>query len=53
MENFAGFFDFTDHEIGRFLGAIRALPDAGNTLIFHIVGDNGASSEGGMQGTIN
>ena len=53
MENFAGFLSFTDHETGRLLAAIKELPDADNTLIFYIVGDNGASSEGGMTGTIN
>ena len=53
MENFAGYLSFTDAEIGRLLNAIKELPDADNTLIFYIVGDNGASSEGGMQGTIN
>jgi hypothetical protein len=29
------------------------LPDADNTLVFYIVGDNGASSEGGFTGTVN
>lgn len=53
MENYAGFLSFTDHECGRLLEAIRELPDADNTLIFFIVGDNGASSEGGLTGTIN
>lgn len=53
MENFAGYLAFTDHECGRLIQAIEALPDADNTLIFYIVGDNGASSEGGAQGTLN
>jgi arylsulfatase A-like enzyme len=53
MENFAGFLAFTDHECGRLLDAIKQLPDADNTLIFYIVGDNGASSEGGFSGTAN
>jgi len=53
MENFAGYLAFTDHEIGRLIDAIHELPDADNTLIFYIVGDNGASSEGGFSGTIN
>ncbi len=53
MENYAGFLAFTDHEIGRFIDAIHQLPDADNTIIFYIVGDNGASSEGGFDGTIN
>ena len=53
MENFAGYLSYADHECGRLIEAVEALPDADNTLIFYIVGDNGASSEGGFQGTIN
>jgi len=53
MENFAGYLAFADHECGRLLDAISELPDAENTLIFYIVGDNGASSEGGFNGTVN
>jgi len=53
MENFAGYLAFADHEIGRLLTAIRESPDADNTLVFYIVGDNGASSEGGLTGTVN
>ena len=53
FENFAGFLAFTDHEVGRLLEAIDELPDADNTLIIYITGDNGASAEGGMDGTLN
>jgi arylsulfatase len=53
MENFAGYLGFADAECGRLLEAVRELPDADNTLIFFIVGDNGASSEGGFTGTVN
>jgi len=53
MDNFAAYLAYTDHEIGRLIDAIHELPDADNTLIFYIVGDNGASSEGGFDGTIN
>lgn len=53
FENFAGYFAFTDHEIGRLLEAVKELPDAENTMVIYIVGDNGASSEGGMDGTLN
>ncbi len=53
MENFAGYLSYTDHEIGRLIEAIDELPGADNTLIVFIVGDNGASSEGGADGTIN
>jgi len=53
MENYAGYMAFTDHEVGRLLTAIDEIPDADNTLIMYIVGDNGASSEGGLTGTLN
>lgn len=53
MENYAGYMALADHEIGRLLEAIRALPDADNTMVIYIVGDNGASSEGGLSGTVN
>jgi arylsulfatase A-like enzyme len=53
MENFAGYLSFADHECGRLIEAVNELPDADNTLICYIVGDNGASSEGGFTGTIN
>jgi arylsulfatase A-like enzyme len=53
MENFAGYLAYADHECGRLIEAVEGLPDADNTLIFYIVGDNGASSEGGFQGTTN
>jgi hypothetical protein len=53
MENFAAYLAFTDQECGRLLDAVRELPDADNTMIIYIVGDNGASSEGWVSGTIN
>jgi arylsulfatase A-like enzyme len=53
IENFAGYFAFTDHEVGRLLDAVKELPDADNTLVIYIAGDNGASAEGGMDGTLN
>lgn len=52
-ENFAGYLAFADNEVGRLLNAINKLPDADNTLVIYIVGDNGASSEGGLDGTLN
>ena len=53
MEVFAGFTDQTDHEMGRLLEAVHALPDADNTLVFYMIGDNGASGEGGLVGLMN
>jgi len=53
MEVFAGFSEYTDTEIGRLVDAIGDLGQLDNTLIFYIVGDNGASAEGGMAGMFN
>ena len=50
MEVFAGYGAHVDHEIGRVLDAVAKLPDAANTLIIYIVGDNGLSAEGGPEG---
>jgi arylsulfatase A-like enzyme len=53
MEVFAGFGEYADTEIGRLIAAIEATGELDNTLIFYIVGDNGASAEGGMNGLFN
>lgn len=53
MENYSGFLEHTDVEIGRLIAAIERSGELDNTLIIYIVGDNGASGEGGLQGTIN
>ena len=53
MENYSGFLDHTDEQVGRLLSAIEKSGQLENTLIFYIVGDNGASGEGGLEGTVN
>jgi arylsulfatase len=53
MEIFAGFGAQIDYEMGRVLDAVAALPDADNTLVIYILGDNGASAEGGLDGATN
>jgi arylsulfatase len=53
MEVFAGFGEYTDHEIGRLIQAIADMGQLDDTLIFYIVGDNGASAEGGAHGLFN
>jgi arylsulfatase len=53
MEVFAGFLAHTDHEVGRLIDAIDQIGELDNTLIFYIVGDNGASAEGGLAGSVN
>ena len=53
MEIYAGFMEYTDHHVGRLVDALRKLDLLDNTLIFYIIGDNGASAEGTLQGTYN
>ncbi|AIL61765.1 arylsulfatase [Pseudomonas alkylphenolica] len=53
QEVFAGFVAHTDHEVGRLLDTVRALPGGDNTLVIYVTGDNGASAEGSMVGTLN
>lgn len=53
MEVFAGFAAHCDHEMGRVVDAVKQLPDADNTIFIYIVGDNGSSAEGGLEGSIN
>ena len=50
MEVYAGFGEHTDTEIGRLVDAIKETGQLDNTLIFYILGDNGTSAEGGMNG---
>jgi len=49
----AGFLEFTDHEIGRVIDAVRATGELDNTLVIFVAGDNGSGAEGGRYGTAN
>jgi len=53
MEVYAGFGEYTDTEIGRLIQALEQTGQMDNTLIFYIIGDNGTSAEGGMNGVFN
>lgn len=53
MEVYAGFTAQTDYEMGRLIRAARQLPGGDDTLVIYVAGDNGASAEGGPQGTLN
>ena len=53
MEVYAGFLEHTDHHVGRLIDAVEDLGIFDNTLIYYIVGDNGASAEGTMNGAFN
>ena len=53
MEVYAAFAAHTDNEIGRVVKAIEDMGELDNTMILYLVGDNGASAEGGMNGMFN
>ena len=53
MEVFAGFLEHTDHHVGRLVQALEDLEVLDDTLIYYIIGDNGASAEGTINGTFN
>ena len=53
MEVYAGFLEFTDHHVGRLFDALEDLEVFEDTLVYYIVGDNGASAEGTLNGTFN
>lgn len=53
MENYTGYLEYTDAQIGRVIDAVTASGELDNTIIIYIVGDNGASAEGGLEGTVN
>ena len=53
METYAGFAEHTDAEVGRLVSAIEGLGEIDNTLFLYVVGDNGASAEGTMNGLFN
>ena len=53
MEIYAGFLEFTDHHVGRLLDALDDLGVLENTLVYYIIGDNGASAEGTLNGSYN
>src|SRR6185437_6381968 len=53
MEVYAGFLEHTDYHVGRLLDAVADLDLLDDTLVFAMVGDNGASAEGTINGTFN
>ncbi len=53
MEVYAAFLSHTDNELGRLVDTLKDLNILDDTLIYVIIGDNGASAEGSLQGTFN
>ena len=53
METYAGFGEHTDEQVGRLVQGLEQMGVMDNTLFLYIVGDNGASAEGGPEGAYN
>jgi arylsulfatase A-like enzyme len=53
MEVYAGFLEHTDHHVGRLIDSLADLEVLHDTLIYYIIGDNGASAEGTPNGCFN
>ena len=53
MEVYAGFLEHTDHYVGRLVDALEDLGILDDTLVYYIIGDNGASAEGTPNGCFN
>ncbi len=53
MEVYAGVIAYQDSQIGRIVDELARMGQLDNTLVIFIEGDNGASAEGGLSGTLN
>ena len=53
METYAGFLAQTDAQVGRLVGTLQQMGQFENTLFIYVVGDNGASGEGGLEGNFH
>jgi arylsulfatase A-like enzyme len=51
-EVYAGFSEYTDHQVGRIVDYLEQTGQLENTLIFYCA-DNGASGEGSPNGSVN
>jgi len=53
MEIYAGFLEHTDYHVGRLVDTLKDLAILDDTLVIYIIGDNGASAEGTLNGSFN
>jgi arylsulfatase len=53
MEIYAGFLEHVDHHVGRVVDTLDDLDILDDTLVFYVIGDNGASAEGTVNGSFN
>jgi arylsulfatase A-like enzyme len=53
MEVYAGYLTYTDYEVGRLINHLKEINQLDNTLVFVMIGDNGASKEGTLNGDVD
>ena len=53
MEIYAGYLTYTDYEVGRVINHLKEIKQLDNTLVFVMIGDNGASKEGTLNGDVD
>jgi arylsulfatase len=53
MEIYAAFLEHADHHVGRVIDSLCDLGILDDTLIYYIIGDNGASAEGTLLGSFH
>src|SRR5450432_628322 len=53
MEVYAGFLEYADHHVGRLVDSLKSLNLLDDTVVYYVIGDNGASAEGTLNGTYN
>jgi arylsulfatase A-like enzyme len=53
MEVYAGYLEYADYHVGKLVDSLTELGVLDDTVIYYIIGDNGASAEGSLQGTYN
>ncbi len=53
MEVYAAYYAYTDFQIKRVIDELKAVNQLDNTVIFLMLGDNGASKEGSLYGDVD
>jgi len=53
MEIYAAYLEYADYHSGRVIDSLTDLGLLDDTLIYYIIGDNGASAEGTLTGSFN
>jgi len=52
MEVYAGYLTYSDYQVSRVVNYLKSIQQLDNTLIFVVLGDNGASKEGTLEGVV-